>query len=92
MELIQVTLYDKLGKYRPISTLCQVESIEWFKKNKEKVKIEGVIKICQKRGWTQKELEKYNYKTCKMRVYNPEKIKQEAKEKYEKIKKDKGWI
>lgn len=92
MELIQVTLYDRQGKYRPVSALCKVESIEWFKEHREEVKVAGVVKICQKRGWTQRELEKYNYKTCKMRVYDPEQIKQEAKERYEKIKKDKGWV
>lgn len=88
---VQVTLYDRGGRYKPVSTLVTVESEDWFQSHREEVKISGVIKICQKRGWTQKDLEKYNYKTCRMRIYDPEQIKKEAKERYERIKKEKGW-
>ena len=91
MITLQITLFDKGGHYKPVSTLINVESIEYFKSHKEEVKIAGVVKICQKRGWTQRELEKYGYKTCKIRVYDPEKIKQEAKDRYEQIKKERGW-
>lgn len=91
MELIQITLYDKQGRYKPVSTLYKVVSVEWFKEHREEVKVAGIIKICQQRGWTQRELAKYGYTTCKMRMYNPEQIKKEAKERYEKIKQEKGW-
>lgn len=66
---IQVTLYDKSGKYRPISALVTVESLDYVKSNKEKVKNAGIRKICYKRGWSPKDLLRYNYLTCKMRVY-----------------------
>lgn len=92
MELIQVTLFNKEGHYKPVSTLYKVESEEWFKEHREEVKINAIIKICQQRGWTQKELEKYGYKVCKIRVYDKEKIDKEAKERYERIKREKGWI
>lgn len=91
MELIQVTLFDKNGRYRPVSTIYKVESIEWFNAHREEAKVNAVIKICQQRGWTQKELEKYGYKTCKIRRYDPEQIKKEAQERYEKIKQERGW-
>lgn len=91
MTQIQITLYDKQGRYKPVSTLYTVESMSWFEEHREEVKINGVIKICQKRGWTQRDLAKYGYTTVKMREYDVEKIKQEAKERYERIKQEKGW-
>ena len=66
---IQVTLFDKSGKYRPVSTLIKVKDIEEFEKDKERIKSEGIKKILIKRGWGRRELMKYNYLTCKMRVY-----------------------
>lgn len=66
---IQVTLFDKSGKYRPVSTLVKVKDIEEFEKDKERIKSEGIKKILIKRGWGRRELMKYNYLTCKMRVY-----------------------
>lgn len=66
---IQVTLFDKSGKYRPVSTLVKVENMEEFEKDKERIKSEGIKKILIKRGWGRRELMKYNYLTCKMRVY-----------------------
>ena len=91
MVTLQVTLFDKGGHYKPVSTLINVESIEYFKSHREETKIAAVVKICQKRGWTQRDLEKYGYKTCKIRIYDPEKIKEEARIRYEKIKEEKGW-
>lgn len=69
---IQVTLFDKSGKYRPVSTLVKVENMEEFEKDKERIKSEGIKKILIKRGWGRRELMKYNYLTCKMRVYPEE--------------------
>lgn len=69
---IQVTLFDKSGKYRPVSTLVKIKDIEEFEKDKERIKSEGIKKILIKRGWGRRELMKYNYLTCKMRVYPEE--------------------
>ena len=33
---VQITLYSTTGKYKPISTLIEVNSIEEFKQNKNK--------------------------------------------------------
>ena len=91
MITLQVTLFDKGGHYKPVSTLVNVESIEYFKSHREETKVAAVVKICQKRGWTQRELAKYSYTTCKIRFYNPEKVRREARERYEQIKKERGW-
>lgn len=68
----QVTLFDKSGKYRPISTLVKIESEEDFNNNREKIKNTGIRKIMIQRNWTKRELIQYNYLTCKIRIY-PEK-------------------
>jgi len=65
---IQVTLYDKSGKYRPVS--CLVSTTSPF--DKEEIKIKGIKKIMINRGWTKEELIKYNYLSYKMRRVYPE--------------------
>lgn len=66
---VQVTLFDKSGKYRPISTLIKIKNIEEFENERERIKADGIKKILIKRGWGRRELMKYNYLTCKMRIY-----------------------
>ena len=68
----QVTLFDKNGKYRPVSTLVKIDSKEDFIKRKEEIKNEGIKKIMNKRGWTRRELIEYNFLTCKIRIYPEE--------------------
>ncbi len=91
MIQLQITLFDKNNRYKPISTLVNVESVRYYNEHSAEVKTQGIIKICQKRGWTQRELKAYNYTTCKVRIYDKEKIEKENKERYEKIKEEKGW-
>ena len=47
-----------------------VENIEYFNNHKKEIQTQGIIKICQQRGWTQKDLIRYGYTTCKTREYN----------------------
>ena len=91
MEQIQVTLYNMTNKYKPVSAIVNVESKEWYLAHKKETREQGIIKICQKRYWTSKDLKKYEYSMCKMRIYDKQKIKQEKEERYEKIKKENGW-
>ena len=49
---VQVTLYDKSGKYRPVSALVPVPNAEYIKENKDQIKNAGIRKIMLKRGWT----------------------------------------
>lgn len=91
MIQLQITLFDKENRYRPVSTIVTVESAEYYKAHAKEVKEQGIVKICQKRYWTVRELKKYNYTTCKIRLYDKEKIEAEKKERYEKIKEERGW-
>lgn len=69
MITLQVTLFDAEGKYKPMSTLIDVESIEEYKKNPTMYKMKAIQKICNKRYLTGKELQKMGYTTIKVRNY-----------------------
>lgn len=92
MIQIQVTLFDKQNRYKPVSALVNIPNISFYKEHSQEVKNQGIIKICQKRYWTTKDLKEFGYTTCKVRVYDKEKIRKENEERYKKIKEEKGWI
>jgi len=81
MITLQITLFDKENRYKPISTLIAVESVRYYNEHVKEIKEKGIIKICQKRGWTARELKKYNYLTCKVRVFNKIETTKERKDK-----------
>ena len=68
---IQITLYSKTGKYRPISTVVSVESIEWAKAHKKELQERGVAKICAERKTDIWALQRDGFTLIKMRVYQP---------------------
>lgn len=74
MIQIQITLFDKEGRYKPVSTLVTINDITQYRQQAKEIQKQGIIKICQKRGWTQRELRQYGYTTLKARVYNKEEI------------------
>jgi hypothetical protein len=67
--LIQITLFDINNKYKPVSTLIEVESVEWFRKHIKECKLTAIKKICLQRGWTGKQLLELGYKKIKARNY-----------------------
>ena len=69
MERIQFTLYSDTGKYRPMSTVLQVESIAWAAAHKEELKRRGVAKICADRKTDVWALQRDGFTKVKMRVY-----------------------
>lgn len=76
---IQVTLFDETGKYKPISTLIQVESIEYYKAHRKECKEQAFQKICNKKLLTGKELIKLGYTKVKVRNYTLWKEMQEKR-------------
>lgn len=68
--IIQVTLFDKDNKHKPISTLVDVESMEWYKHHSKEVKEIAIQKICNKRYMTGKELVELGYTIIKVRNYS----------------------
>lgn len=91
MIQIQVTLIDNTNKVKPVSTLVNVDSVLYFKEHKQEVINKGIVRICQQRYWTKRDLQKNNYLTVKTRLYDKERIEKEKKERYEQIKKERGW-
>ena len=67
--VLQVTLFDVTGKYRPVSTLVKVESVAWFKEHSKEVKEQAIKQICLKRRWTGEDLIKFGYTQLKVRNY-----------------------
>lgn len=90
MKQIQVTLVSDKG-YRAVSVIINVPSIREYCENKKHYQMEAVKRICAKRFWNAKDLTKYGYTGIKCRVYDKEKIAAENAERYEQIKKERGW-
>lgn len=67
--IIQVTLFDMNGKYKPISTLIEVESVEYYKEHSKECKQKAIQKICNQRYLSGKELVKLGYTKIKVRNY-----------------------
>ena len=88
MEL-QVTIINPTGKYKPMSCLVPIPMKEVVAKNYEPYRNKGVIKICQNRNMTSRDLKKYGYTQVKIRIYDAKKIEAENKERYEAIKREK---
>ena len=68
--IIQITLFDVNGKYKPVSTLIEVESVAWYKEHEKECRQKAIQKICLQRNWTGKELLKLGYKKIKVRNYS----------------------
>lgn len=67
--ILQFTLFDVTGRYKPISTLVNVESIKYFKEHEEEVKRQAIQQICNQRRLSGKELTRLGYKRLKIRNY-----------------------
>jgi hypothetical protein len=86
MKEYQVTLICETGEYRPVSAIVKSDA-----QDVATIRRQGIVKICQKRYWTNADLKRYHYTRVKMREYDKEKIEKENTERYERIKKERGW-
>ena len=72
----QVTMYCSTNQYKPISTIVSIEQQTdnnlLLTNKKQEIINKGIVKICQKRYWTQRDIKKYNYTKVKSRVYEEE--------------------
>ena len=76
---LQITLFDVTGKYKPMSTLIEVESVEYYKEHSKEIRQKAIQKICNQRLLSGKELVKLGYKKIKVRNYTLWKEIQEGK-------------
>lgn len=67
----QITLYCTTNQYKPISTIITTDKEIDLNDKKERMEVvnKGIIKICQKKYWTTRELKKYCYTKTKVRKY-----------------------
>lgn len=91
MVQIQLTLYSNTGKYKPMSTIVEVESVAYYNTHKQEVQQRAIQRISVQRKMDVWAMKKYGYNQIKARVYDKEKIDRENKERYEQIKKERGW-
>ncbi len=73
MITLQYTLFDKQGRYKPVSTLVLVQSVQYYNEHKREIKQKALTKICVKRRWTKEDLLRFGYTTSKIRVYHDDK-------------------
>ena len=92
----QVTLICETGQYRPVSVIVKADTDDLAKVGKVAytgdIRKRGIIKICEKRYWGNADLKRYHYTKVKMREYDKEKIAKENAERYERIKRERGWV
>lgn len=84
----QITLNSTTGKYKPVSCIITTEDLT-LENNKKEIINKGIVKICQQRYWTQRDLKTYGYLKARVREYDKAKIEQENKERYEQLKEQK---
>lgn len=79
MIKMQVTLFDKENKYKPISTLIEVASIEEYNNNRQEYNKKAVQKIAAKRYLSISELKRQGYTSLKTREYTTERLERDKK-------------
>lgn len=78
LKSYQVTMYCTTNQYKPISTIVKIEqekeedNLLLNKEKKQEIINKGIVKICQKKYWTKREIQKYNYTKVKVREYKKE--------------------
>lgn len=83
MIKMQLTIFDKEGHYKPISTIVEVESVDYYKANKSKIQSIAIQNICHNRCISFTELQKQGYTVIKAREYDKEKIAETNRKKKE---------
>lgn len=79
---LQVTLFDKNKKYRPISTIVQIESMQYYESHKAEVQKQAILNIMHQRRTTWTELKAQGYTGVKVREYDIEKIKEQKEQQH----------
>lgn len=65
MIKVQFTIFS--DKYKPVSTIIQVESAKEFRENYKKYQTKAITNICAKRYWDSSDLKEYGYNQVKYR-------------------------
>lgn len=79
---LQVTVYHKENKYKPMSTVLEVESMDYYNQHKTEVQKRALENIGHYRYLTPQEIIKRGYTLVKVREYDLEKIQAEDKRRH----------
>ena len=85
MARYQVTLYCSTEQYRPISTIVTMQqereedNLLLDETKKQEIITKGIIKICQKKYWTTREMKQYHYTKVKARQHKEDNNKDNTK-------------
>lgn len=82
MIKLQVTLVHKDNTYRPISTLVEIESMDYYTQHKAEVQRKALEKMAHQRKMLPSEIVKQGFTKVKTREYDIDKIKAEQEYKY----------
>ena len=72
---IQITLFHKDNKYKPMSTILEVESMEYYEEHKAELQKKAMLNIGHQRYLTPQEIIKNGFTNVKVREYDIDKIK-----------------
>lgn len=91
MVKLQITLTSTEG-YKPMSTIVEIADKKEYLYKRKEIHNKAIVKICAQRHMTLKDLTYYGYTKVKAREYDAEAIAKENAERYEQIKKERGWV
>lgn len=74
---LQVTFFHNEGKYKPVSTIIEVESIEQYEQYKAQEQKKALMNIAHYKYTTPQDLIREGYTKVKIREYDIDKIKEQ---------------
>ena len=87
---LQYTLFCKNGKYKPMSTVIEVESMQDYEEHKKEYNQKAILKILHQRkmnGWNLKQYEYTQYKVREYKTKEEREIEKQQQIKQQIIKK-----
>lgn len=74
---LQITFFHNEGKYKPVSTIIEVESIEQYEQHKAQEQRKALMNIAHYKHTTPQDLIRQGYTKVKTREYDVDKIKEQ---------------
>lgn len=79
---LQVTFFHNEGKYKPMSTILEIENMQEYNNNKAEIQKKALLTIGHYRHQTPQEIIKNGYTKVKIREYDIEKIKAQQEQQH----------
>ena len=82
MIKLQITFFQKENKYKPISTILEIDSLKYYENHKAEIQKRALMNIAHNRKTTPNVLIQQGYTKIKTREYNIEEIKKQQEFKH----------